>query len=339
MAVRLKPLSRQTIVVTGASSGIGLITARAAAAQGARVVLAARNAEALSGIVDGIKAEGGQAVAVDADVGRLEDVERIAAAAVATYGGFDSWVNNAGVAIYGTMEDVPIEDQRRLFDTNYWGVVQGSLVAARHLRRHGGAIVNVGSVLSDRAVILQGPYCASKHAVKAATDALRMELRRDRAPVSVTLIKPAAMDTPYMEHARNYTDSGTKNPPPSYDPQLVARAILFACEHPRRDLTVGFGGWIVPATAAIAPGLMDRVMETFLVPLQATKEYGRAAHRDNLYEAREDCSERSSLSGSSRKQSLFLEAQMRPAQAVLATAGLALLIGLGRSRRRRRMRS
>lgn len=335
MPIRLKPLSRQTVVITGASSGIGLVTARSAAAQGAKLVLAARNGEALAGIVDEIRGQGGQAVAVAADVGRHEDVERIADAAIDAFGGFDSWVNNAGVAIYGTMEEVPLDDQRRLFDINYWGVVHGSLVAAKHLRQRGGAIVNVGSVLSDRAVILQGPYCATKHAVKAATDTLRMELRRDRAPVSVTLIKPGAIDTPYMEHARNYTDSGTKNPPPSYDPQLVARAILFACEHPRRDLTIGFGGWIVPATAAIAPGLVDRVMETFLVPLQKTENRGRPAHRDNLQQPREDGSERSALPGGSRRQSLFLEAQMRPGQAMLAVAGLVLLAGMARSRRRR----
>lgn len=216
MRICLKPIDQQTIVITGASSGNGLATAEEAVARGAAVVLAARNLEALKEIAVRLRSGGGRVAVCAADVSDPPDIDRIAASAVAHFGGFDAWVNNAAAATYGTMEQVTPEDHRRIFDVNYFGVLHGSLVAARHLRsRGGGAIVNLGSVLSDRAMILQGPYSASKAAVQAATDALRMELERDGAPVSVTLIKPAAIHTPYPEHARNYMGAPPRLPPRS----------------------------------------------------------------------------------------------------------------------------
>jgi NAD(P)-dependent dehydrogenase (short-subunit alcohol dehydrogenase family) len=216
MTVRLKRVEDQVIVLTGASSGIGLATAHAAAARGARLVLVSRNDAALQQAARECNDMGGRAIAVVADVARREDLEHVARVAVETFGGFDTWINNAGLSVYGTLERIPLEDHRRLIDVNYWGVVHGSLIAARHLRARGGAIINTGSVISDRAVPLQGPYSASKFAVKAFTDTLRMELEHDGAPVSVTLIKPSAIDTPFFEHARTYLDTpacGTRRPP------------------------------------------------------------------------------------------------------------------------------
>ena len=342
MTVRLKRLEDQVVVLTGATSGIGLATARLLARRGARLVLVARNAAALDAVV----AECGEdrALAVPGDVAHPGDLERAAKVAEARFGGLDGWVNNAAVAIYGTVEEVPIEDQRRLFDVNYWGVVHGSLVAARALRARGGAIVNLGSVLSDRAVILQGPYSASKHAVKGFTDALRVELRADGAPVSVTLVKPSAIDTTYMEHARSYRRSpGVKNPPPAYDPALVARAIAFALETPRRDLVVGGGGWATALAGQLLPGVTDALMVRGGIAAQESDEPGDRARRDNLYAPRADLAERSSLPGpAARRTSLLLEAQMHPALAVAALVGLgavaALAVGAARSPERRAAR-
>lgn len=205
MATSLKPLEQQVIVITGSSSGIGLATARAAAARGARVVLAARNGEALARIEREIVEQGGRAAHVVADVGRREDVQRIADVALERFGGFDTWVNNAGIGVYGRLDKLSEPDAKRLFDTNFWGVVFGSQVALPHLERTGGALINLGSVVSDIAMTTQGMYAASKHAVKGFTDALRLELEERDAPVSVTLIKPAAINTPYVDHAANYT--------------------------------------------------------------------------------------------------------------------------------------
>jgi short-subunit dehydrogenase len=325
MAVTLKPVEEQVIVLTGASSGIGLATAREAAQHGAKLVLVARNGEALQEIADEIVARGGDAIPVTADVAKPEDLERVAEAAIAAFGGFDTWINGAAVTIYGTHEQVPTADQRRLFEVNYWGVVEGSLIAARHLKTRGGAIINIGSVLSHRSLMLQGAYSASKHAVRAFTDALRMELEHEGAPVSVTLIKPSAIDTPYVEHARNYLDSpGNAVPPPTYDPHLVARAILHACEHPKRDIIVGFGGWAIALMGRFFPRATDTIMEATMEPLQKSDHAGRRARRDNLYAPREDGAEHSSLPVTSRKTSLFLEAQLHPVAAFAAVAGLGL---------------
>ena len=325
--IRLKPLDQQTIVITGATSGNGLATAEEAVRRGAAVVLAARNAEALESIRNDLSARGGRVAICPADVAKDEDVERIASVAIEAFGGFDSWVNDAAAATYGRMDEVPMEDHRRIFDVNYFGLLKGSLVAAEHLRmRGGGAIVNLGSVLSDRAMILQGPYSASKHAVQAATDALRMELERESAPISVTLIKPGSIATPYPEHARNYMGAPPRLPPPLYDPALVADAILFACEHVRRQLYVGGAGYLISLAGRLAPQVTDRVMEAVGVGSQQKPgDPGDPATRDNLYEPRSDGRIHGTQDVHVRRTSLLLELQKGPTHLPMA----ALRSGLG----------
>lgn len=314
MTLRLKPLERQTIVITGGTSGNGLATAEAAVARGAAVVIAARNAPALAAVRARLMAGGGRVETVVADVADRAQVERVAEAAIKTFGGFDSWVNNAAAATYGAMEDVPEADHRRIFDVNYFGTLHGSMIAARHLRaRGGGAIVNIGSVLSDRAIPLQGPCCATKHAVQAATDALRMELEQDCAPISVTLIKPAAIHTPYPEHARNFMDQPPRLPPPLYDPRLVADAVLFACANPRRQLYVGGAGALISVAGAVAPRLTDLVLESVGKRIQvAPHDPGDPDRRDNLHAPRSDGAIDGAQHANVRRTSLLLDAQKLP---------------------------
>jgi short-subunit dehydrogenase len=255
MNVSLKPLSQQVIVITGASSGIGLATAISAAHQGARLVLAARSAGTLERIASTLAELGGEAITVEADVGERGDVEKIAAAAIERFGCIDTWVNDAGVSIYGRLDEVSDEDSRRLFETNFWGVVHGSLVALPHLRANGGALINLGSEVSDATVPLQGMYSASKHAVKGFTDALRIELDADDAPVSVTLIQPTAVDTPYPEHAGNYLSQEPKLPSPMIEAEKVASAILDAATSPTRATKVGAMSVINTTMAKIMPAV------------------------------------------------------------------------------------
>jgi short-subunit dehydrogenase len=257
MGISLKPLNQQVIVITGASSGIGLATALSAAHQGAQLVLAARSADTLDRIAAALSEQGTQVISVKADVGDRGDVENVAAEAIKRFGRIDTWVNDAGVSIYGRLDEVSDEDSRRLFDTNFWGVVHGSLVALPHLRQNGGALINIGSEVSDAAVPLQGMYSASKHAVKGFTDALRIELDADKAPVSVTLIQPTAVDTPYPEHAGNYLSEEPKLPSPMIEVEKVASAILDAATSPTRSTKVGAMSVINTTMAKIVPALAD----------------------------------------------------------------------------------
>ena len=325
MAIKLKPIDQQVIVVTGATSGNGLATVEEAARRGASVVLAARNVEALEEVAVRLRASGARVGVCVADVADAADVERIAETAIEHFGGFDSWVNNAAAAAYGTMEQVPVEDHRRIFDVNYFGVLHGALVAARHLRERGGAIVNLGSVLSDRAMILQGPYSASKAAVQAATDALRMELEEAGAPVSVTLIKPAAIHTPYPEHARNFMDAPPRLPAPLYDPRLVADAVLFACAHPRRQLYVGGGGYAISLAGKVAPRLTDLAMQAFGIEAQqAPGDPGLLNRRDNLHEPKPEGTIDGAQDVAVRRTSFLLQAQ----KLAIPSPGKALRAGL-----------
>jgi short-subunit dehydrogenase len=259
---RLKPLSQQVIVITGASSGMGLSTARIAARAGACVFLAARDAVALRRICDEIHGTGGQAGFLAIDVGSEAEVEALAAAAIKRFGGFDSWINVAGVCLVGPLKDVATADHQRLFQTNYWGVVHGSMAAARHFRERGqpGALVNVGSAASDVVLPFAGTYAASKFAVKAFTNALRVELMHERLPVSVTLIKPSAVDSLLTEHAKTTLGAATRLPGPRYTPAVVARAILDAVQHPRREIAIGSPALIGAALAHLFPRATERLM-------------------------------------------------------------------------------
>ncbi|HZX76598.1 SDR family oxidoreductase [Lysobacter sp.] len=259
MARRLRPIEEQVMVITGASSGIGLATTLAAAERGASVVAVARSEQTLRDVVDTISSAGGRAMMAVADVSDRRAMENVARVVASDFGRIDTWVNNAGVAIYGRLEEVDEEDSRRLFDVNFWGVVNGSLAALPHLRASGGALINVGSEVSEGVIPLQGMYSASKHAVKGFTDALRLEVEQvDEAPVCITLIQPTAVDTPYPEHARNYMDREPKLPTPMIDPAQVAHAILKAATEGGRDVKVGAMASFNTTMSRLVPGLADR---------------------------------------------------------------------------------
>ena len=330
MSIQLKPLEDQTLVITGASSGIGLATALEAAKRGARLVLVARNPEELDEAAEQCRAEGAEVETVVADVADHATMELVADRAEERFGGFDTWVNNAGVSAYGEMKDVPLEDARGLFETNYWGAVHGSLVAAERIRRrgrereHGAALVNIGSVVSDRAMPLQGHYSASKHAIKGFTDALRMELEKEGLPVSVTLVKPSAINTLYPEHAANYMDREAKLPEPTYDPEVGARTILEVAEHPRRDVTVGGKDGVMATLGTLFPGLTDKLMEATMFDQQKKDRRFFGDRHGAVQEPSDEGEVHGDAEGHVMTSSLYTQAQLHP----FATAGLALGAGV-----------
>lgn len=324
MTVHLKAVPEQTIVVTGASSGIGLTIAKRAAEHGARVVLVSRDEEGLRRVHSEIESAGGRADHVTADTGVREDVRRVVETVVERHGGFDTWVNNAGVGAYAPLEEMSDEDHERLFQTNYWGVVYGSTEALKHLKRRGGALINIGSIASDMPTPLLSAYAASKHAVKGFTNSLRLELQHDNAPVSVTLVKPSGIDTPFGRHAMNYMDNASMVPPPTYHPDEVAKMVLRAAEVPTREITVGGAGVMQTAFFRLLPGIADKVIEKMFYatardPDRAPREAGGGFHRPG------DGGNHVGDQGAYRRSmSVYNSARLHP----VATLGIATIVGL-----------
>ena len=334
MRPSLKPLAEQTLVITGASSGIGLSAARIAVERGARVLLVARNKPALKVIARDL---GPNAAICAIDIADEGAAERIVDAATQAFGGFDTWVNCASVTSYGSLEQIGLAEHRRQFDVNYFAMLACSLAAVRHLRERGGsAIVNVGSILSDRAVIGQPAYSAAKAAVRALTDALRMDVESAGLPIAVTLVKPSGIHTPFPEHGRNHMVRAPRIPQVIYAPEIAADAILFAAQHPRRQIYIGGTGFASVLAAQLFPRLTDRIMEAVMLRAQQSPDDpGEPAMRDNLYEPKKDGFEHGTQDVAFRRTSLFVEAQKHPlAAAALAGGTVIALAALRRSRAR-----
>jgi NAD(P)-dependent dehydrogenase (short-subunit alcohol dehydrogenase family) len=326
MKVSLKPVGEQVVVITGASSGIGLATAEMAARDGARVVLTSRDEVDLEQAVTRIRGAGGQAIHVPADVADFDAMKRVAATTLREFGTFDTWVNNAGVSIYGRLQDVGLMDARRLFETNYWGVVHGTLAALPQLKAHGGALINVGSVLSDTGYPLQGHYTASKHAVKGFTDSLRLEIESAHAPVSVTLIQPAAIDTPYPEHAKSYLGVEPKHTPPVYAPEVVARAILACAERPARNVLVGGGAKLLNTIERFTPRMGDRFKEA---SAEGQRSDRPARFEDTLFSPRPgDARVRGTYPGHVMTSSAYTTARLRRGRTLLGLAAVGAAVAL-----------
>jgi short-subunit dehydrogenase len=281
----MKPISDQTIVITGASSGIGRETAARAGARGARVVLAARNAEALAHAAQEVVAGGGQAEVVPCDVAEWDQLQALGRRAEERFGGVDTWVNNAAVTEYAKVRDMTAEEMERIVRVNLLGQMLGARVALEVLeRRGGGTIVHVSSALGRQAVPLQSAYVATKFGIVGFAESLRQELREEGSPVEVTTVLPPSVNTPFFLHARSKLGVLPRPVPPVYDPGVVADAILTAAEHPQREVVVGAAGKQIEAFGRFAPGVAERLLGSRALGHEQQRTDEPDDGRDNLFE-------------------------------------------------------
>lgn len=279
-----RPLSEQVVVIIGASSGMGRETALEFGRAGAKVVLAARNHVALSEVANAVQAAGGQAHVVTTDAADFGQVEKLAAEAVSMFGRVDTWINDASVALYATVEDSTVEEIERVMQVNFMGVVHGCKAILPYMRQQGyGTIINFGSVVSWMPLPLLSAYSASKHAVKGFTDALRLEMERERTGVHLTLVMPAGINTPFFNHARSKLGVKPQPTPPVYQPEVVAKAVVHAAEHPQRDIYGGGAAWFFAMMERFSPALVDRFLMAGNFVFKAQKSDQPDDNVDNLF--------------------------------------------------------
>lgn len=254
-------LNEQTVVVTGASSGIGRETARRLGSAGARVVLAARNEEALNAAAREVADAGGECHPVITDVSEWEHVDRLSREAVDRFGSIDTWINNAGISLYADLANTSPEEMKRIIDVLLLGEMYGTKAAFEHMRSRGrGVIINVSSVLARRSVPLQASYCAAKHGITGFTEAVRLELKRDYPGIEIVEVLPSSINTPLFSHARSRLGKKPMPIPPIYEPSVVAEALLHACVHPTGEIVVGGAGKMLVELEGISAGLVDRLL-------------------------------------------------------------------------------
>lgn len=247
----------KVVVITGASSGNGRAAALRFAREGASLVLAARRGEVLAQAVAECEAAGGSAVEVVADVSDCEAVEAISVRAIEAFGGFDVWINNAGVIQFGRLDATPMNVLRRVIEVNLLGCMHGAQVALRHFRnRTRGTLLNVSSLLGVVGQPYAAAYVASKFGVRGLSEALRQE-NADLPDIHVCTLLPAAIDTPIYQHGANYTGHDIAPPPPVHDVEVVADAMLALVQRPRREAYAGGIGHLVGWQKALAPGLAE----------------------------------------------------------------------------------
>jgi NAD(P)-dependent dehydrogenase (short-subunit alcohol dehydrogenase family) len=324
MGIRLKPIHKQVVVVTGASSGIGRETALQFSARGAKIVAAAQGEEGLQSLVRQIRKQGGVATTHVCDVADLQQVKALADKAMREYGRIDTWVNNAAIILYAPFEETTSEEFRRILDVNVMGQVHGAQAALPCLRRTGGALICVSSVESQVSWPLHSAYAASKHAIAGFVDSLRRELMHAGTPVSVTNIMPGTINTPLFTHARTKIGVKPQGPPPFYQPSVVAEAILYAAQHPVRDFIVGGSAKAMLLGQKFAPTLMDRLLsrDRFGFQAQRTNERKSLDAADNFYRpAGSENRAEGDFSSRARGYSVYDWLEMRSPTGTLVLAG------------------
>jgi len=287
MATRNQP---RTVVVTGASAGIGRATAEAFGARGDRVALLARGAKGLQAAAENIRTAGGTGVPIVVDTADADQVEAAAQSAEDELGPIDVWVNVAFTSVFAPFHEISATEFRRVTEVSYLGYVYGTGAALRRMRaRDRGTIVQVGSALAYRGIPLQSAYCGAKHAIQGFNEALRCELLHEHSKVRVTMVQMPAVNTPQFSWVRSKLPRQPQPVPPIYPPELAARAVLDAADHPRRrEYWVGTSTALTLAANAVAPGLLDRYLARTGFDAQQAPETRDPHAPENLWEPADD---------------------------------------------------
>jgi NAD(P)-dependent dehydrogenase (short-subunit alcohol dehydrogenase family) len=323
--MQLKPVEDQVVALMGASSGIGRETALRFAERGARVVVSARSEEGLASLVDEILDKGGEAMSIPAEASEFEQIKAVADRAVQEYGRLDTWVHLAAVGLFATFEQTTPEEFARVIDVNLMGQVYGAMAALPHLKREGrGALIHISSVEAKRSFPFHSAYGASKHGIDGFLEALRVELKHEGWPISVTQVMPGTINTPFFDKGRTKLGVKPVGVPPIYEPQTVANIILYAAENPVRDLVSGGAAQALILNQRLSPRMLDAILATRAgFSPQKTNEPRSEDDPDNLYAPIQGHdSARNGFRALSR--SLYNWLQMHPTLRRGAAAGMAL---------------
>lgn len=281
-----KPISQQVVVLFGATSGIGLITALRFAQGGAKLVLAGRSEEGLAEALHWVREFGANGIAVVADARKPEDVRMVAQEAVSAFGWLDTWVHLAGVAEWALFEDMPVEEFKQIIEVTLLGQVYAAKAALEVMRQQpdGGGLIHVTSVAGVVPLPYLTAYTAAKFGTRGFLETLRLEIKQAGYPITVTNVMPSAINTPFFEKARTRLGVQPRPIPPVYEPELVADAIVYAAEHPRSELIVGGAGWLFSWIRRLAPGLVDIGLMLVGFRAQRSSQPEPVQTKGNLYE-------------------------------------------------------
>src|SRR5689334_2039045 len=279
-----KPLDKQVMVVTGASSGVGRAIARAAGARGAKVVVAARGEDGLAAAVEEIERAGSQALAVPCDVAEQAQNEELVRRALERFGRIDTFVANAIVTVYAEVEDLEPEELRRVMDVNFFGVAYGFWASLPALKESRGTFLHVSSALAYRGIPLQAAYCSSKAAARTFLESARVELQKHGHDVAISLVLPGAINTPQFDRDRQKIGKQPQPVPPIYEPEPYAEAVLRCAEKPIRELPVSWGAQKLLWGQKLSPRAGDWMLRRMGWKNQHTGEAKPVDSPDNLFE-------------------------------------------------------
>ena len=274
MRVQRTQQPQQVVVVTGASGGIGRAVARAFGSRGAKVALLARGEKGLSAAADDVRSEGGEALPIEVDVADHKQVFAAAARVEDELGHIDAWVNVAFTSVFAPFDQIKPEEYKRVTEVSYLGFVYGTMAALERMKpRDRGVIVQVGSALAYRGIPLQSAYCGAKHAIQGFNESLRCELLHDKSNVHVTMVQMPGVNTPQFSWVLSRLPNHAQPVPPIYQPELAARAVVFAAEHPRRrEYWVGSSTTATLVANKFFAGLLDRYLAKTAFTSQQTSE-------------------------------------------------------------------